>query len=146
MKWTCPGCSNACEFEIPTSFALPLPVIPALALPSLGLPPLPALPALPSLPDPLFPFGGTLPTIEFPWEGAKTYEEGDTVEVFKESTGEAGERKTKLTYTADNAGVGGSVEPEWGLSEVMDNEVKLILTNKSSGTGGDCPNSKGSSK
>jgi len=146
MKWTCPGCSNACSFEIPTSFKLPIPSIPSLPLPDFSLPKLPKLPELPSIPDPLFKFGGTLPTINNPWSGNKTYQKGDTVQVFKKMTGEAGERKTVLTYTADNAGTGGSEQPDWGMTEVTDGEVLLVLTNKYSGISGDCPNSKGSSK
>lgn len=146
---TCPGCSNKCSFKLPTSFKLPVISFPNL-LPDFSFPDpselLDLIPTLPSIPSPLFKFAGTLPTITKPWSANKHYNQGETITVWKPSTGAPGERKTVLTYIAQNAGIGGATTPVWGLSEVTDGAVVLKLTKTYSGISGDCPNSQGTKK
>ncbi len=162
---TCPGCSNACELNIPTpklDFNLPIPKVP------FTIPTLPEIPNIPQIPTPeellamaqafALEFAGTIPmpSLDSGWKENNNYSLNALIQIEKLMPEDAkGERKTYLVYKVVVAGISGATKPVFCYMkdklveinlEVKDNTVVWKFVKEDKGTPGLCPNSKGSTK
>ncbi len=163
--FTCPGCSNACELNIPTpKLPFDLPAIPSLPT----IPELPELPKLPKIPTPAellemakafaIEFAGTIPmpSLDSGWKENNNYSLNALIQIEKLMPEDAkGERKTYLVYKVIVAGISGATKPVFCYMkdklveinlEVKDNTVVWKFVKENKGVPGSCPNSKGSTK